>query len=526
MDDVEGLLGLCRLHEIDLVVVGPEAPLVAGVADELGAPAWPCSARARRPRESKGRRRSPRRCWPRPTVPTASALDEARAPCVVKADGLAAGKGVFVCRTQEEADAALDRARALGGDVVVEELLEGEEVSLFALCDGQRALPLAPAQDFKRLVDGDEGPNTGGMGSYSPVPLLDQDDVEELAGLVHRPVIAELARRGTPFAGLLYAGLMLTESGPRVLEFNCRFGDPETQALLPRIEGDLLEALAAAAHGDLAGVELGAGPLAAVAVVLAAGGYPDDPESGIAIGGVEVAGATGALVFHAGTALRHGELVSAGGRVLERGRHGGLRRGGARPGLRRGRADRLPGRALPNGCRLRGRYMSQAESHLHEVPFAALEEFEDAGPLVGILIGSESDREGIEPAVEELNERGISNELRVLSAHRDPRGVAEYASTAALRGVRVIIAGAGMSAALPGAVAAYTELPVIGVPMTSSKTAAGGLDAILSIVQMPPGVPVACVSLNGARNAAILAAKILAQGGGYPIGPSGPATAV
>ena len=165
--------------------------------------------------------------------------------------------------------------------------------------------------------------------------------------------------------------------------------------------------------------------------------------------------------------------------------------------------------------------MSQPESHLHEVPFAALEEFEDAGPLVGILIGSESDREGIEPAVEELNERGISNELRVLSAHRDPRGVAEYASNAALRGVRVIIAGAGMSAALPGAVAAYTELPVIGVPMTSSKTAAGGLDAILSIVQMPPGVPVACVSLNGARNAAILAAKILAQGGGYPIGPGG-----
>jgi 5-(carboxyamino)imidazole ribonucleotide mutase len=152
-----------------------------------------------------------------------------------------------------------------------------------------------------------------------------------------------------------------------------------------------------------------------------------------------------------------------------------------------------------------------------------LEEFEGAGPLVGILIGSESDREQIEPAVEELNERGISNELRVLSAHRDPRSVAEYGSTAALRGVRVIIAGAGMSAALPGAVAAYTELPVIGVPLASSKSAAGGLDAILAIVQMPPGVPVACVSLNGARNAAILAAKILAQGGGYP-GATGPPT--
>ena len=163
--------------------------------------------------------------------------------------------------------------------------------------------------------------------------------------------------------------------------------------------------------------------------------------------------------------------------------------------------------------------MSQPESALPQT-HAIFDEFDDSGPLVGILIGSESDREAMEGAVEELNARAISNELRVLSAHRDPRGVAEYASTAALRGVRVIIAGAGMAAALPGVVAAYTELPVIGVPLTSSKSAMGGLDALLSIVQMPPGVPVACVSLNGARNAAILAAKILAQGGGYP----GPAT--
>jgi 5-(carboxyamino)imidazole ribonucleotide mutase len=172
--------------------------------------------------------------------------------------------------------------------------------------------------------------------------------------------------------------------------------------------------------------------------------------------------------------------------------------------------------------------MSQAESQaetrpdVEPTPLPIIEEFEDAGPLVGILIGSESDRESLQPAIDELNERGISNELRVLSAHRDPRGVAEYASTAALRGVRVIIAAAGMSAALPGAVASYTDLPVIGVPLVSSKTAAGGLDAILAIVQMPPGVPVACVSLGGARNAAILAAKILGQGGGYPEAPKRP----
>jgi phosphoribosylaminoimidazole carboxylase PurE protein len=164
--------------------------------------------------------------------------------------------------------------------------------------------------------------------------------------------------------------------------------------------------------------------------------------------------------------------------------------------------------------------MMSSQPEVAPSAYAIFDELEEEGPLVGILIGSESDREAIEPAVEELNERGISNELRVLSAHRDPRGVAEYASTAAIRGIRVIIAGAGMAAALPGVVASYTELPVIGVPLTSSKSALGGLDALLSIAQMPPGVPVACVSLNGARNAAILAAKILAQGGGYPGRPT------
>ncbi len=316
VDDVEGLLGLCRQHEIHLVVLGPEAPLVAGVADELRragvAVFGPSKAAAR----IEGSKAFAKEVLETAAVPTAALLDEPRAPCVVKADGLAAGKGVFVCRTQEEADAALARTRELGGDVIVEELLEGEEVSLFALTDGHKVLALPPMQDFKRLGDGDEGPNTGGMGSYSPVPFVSEDDVEELAGLVHRPVIAELARRGTPFVGLLYAGLMLTEAGPRVLEFNCRFGDPETQALVPRLEGDLLAALAAAAHGELAGIELPVSSAAAVAVVLAAAGYPDAPEPGVAIGGVEVAGATGALVFHAGTALRHGELVSAGGRVL------------------------------------------------------------------------------------------------------------------------------------------------------------------------------------------------------------------
>jgi phosphoribosylamine--glycine ligase len=315
-DDGEALLDLCRAAEIDLAVIGPEAPLVAGVADLLrasGIGVFGPSAGAARIEGSKAFAKDVMRAA---GVPTARELDGPKAPCVVKADGLAAGKGVFVCRSQAEAEAAWTRAREHGDRVVVEELLDGEEVSLFALCDGADALGLSPAQDFKRLRDGDEGPNTGGMGSYSPVPSLSPAEADELLDTVHRPVLRELAARGTPFLGLLYAGLMLTDDGPRVLEFNCRFGDPETQALLPRLEGDLLQALAAAAAGSLDEVELAASDEAGVTVVLASPGYPDAPETGIEIAGVDEAEAAGALVFHAGTALRGDALVSAGGRVL------------------------------------------------------------------------------------------------------------------------------------------------------------------------------------------------------------------
>ncbi len=203
-------------------------------------------------------------------VPTAETLSVARPPCVVKVDGLAAGKGVFICETAEQLDEGLRAAAAFEGPIVIEELLAGEEISVFALCDGQRVVPLAPAQDFKRIGDGDTGPNTGGMGSFSPVPGFGQAELAELVEQIHRPVIEELARRGAPFVGVLFAGLMLTESGPKVLEFNARFGDPETQSLLPRLDGDLLGALAAAAGGDLEGVELGISDEAAVTVVLAA----------------------------------------------------------------------------------------------------------------------------------------------------------------------------------------------------------------------------------------------------------------
>ena len=315
-EDAESLLGLCRQCGIDLVVIGPEAPLVSGVADNLrhgGVTVFGPSGAAAMIEGSKSFAKDVMKSA---GVPTARELVEPVAPCVIKADGLAAGKGVFVCRTDAEVEAAWPRAQALGDRVVVEELLEGEEVSLFALCDGAVAVALPAAQDAKRLRDGDEGPNTGGMGAYAPLPFLSARDREELVEAVHGPVLDELAKRGSPFVGLLYAGLMLTEDGARTLEFNCRFGDPETQAILPLLEGDLLDALAGAARGDLAGASVDVADGAAATVVLAAPGYPDAPEVGSALSGIEEAEAAGGLVFHAGTALRDGALLSAGGRVL------------------------------------------------------------------------------------------------------------------------------------------------------------------------------------------------------------------
>jgi phosphoribosylamine--glycine ligase len=311
-EDGDGLLDLAAALEADLVVVGPEAPLVAGVANELrrsGVAVFGPSAEAARIEGSKSFAKDVMRAA---GVPTSEALAVARAPCVIKADGLAAGKGVFVCRTQEELDAALRSASAFGDSIVIEELLDGEEVSLFAVCDGARAVPLPAVQDFKRVSEGGEGPNTGGMGSFSPVP----PDVEGLVAAIHQPVLDELAARGTPFVGVLFAGVMLTEDGPRVLEFNCRFGDPETQSLLPRLEDDLLGLLLAAAQGDLAGAEVSIAENAAVTVVLAAGDYPAAGDVGSPIEGVEEAEAAGALVFHAGTALKGDRLVTNGGRIL------------------------------------------------------------------------------------------------------------------------------------------------------------------------------------------------------------------
>jgi phosphoribosylamine--glycine ligase len=312
-EDTEGVLELARSLDTDLVVVGPEAPLVGGLADELRHAGLAVFGPGREAARIEGSKTFAKDVMRAAGVPTAATMSVARPPCVVKVDGLAAGKGVFVCRTQEELAAALPAAAAFGGPLLVEELLEGEEISVFALSDGRDVVPLPAAQDFKRAYDGDEGPNTGGMGSYAPAGGVELDAVLDQ---VHRPVVHELARRGAPFVGVLFAGLMQTESGPHVLEFNARFGDPETQSLMPLLGGDLLAALAAAANGRIARAELGSAHGAAVTVVLAAAGYPAEGDSGSPIEGVDAAEATGAQVFHAGTALRGDHLVTNGGRIL------------------------------------------------------------------------------------------------------------------------------------------------------------------------------------------------------------------
>ena len=332
-EDVDGLVAAARDRHVDLVVVGPEAPLVDGVVDalgEAGVPAFGPSAAAARIEGSKVYAKALMRDVGVPTAGYAVFGDRQEAeahlacasyPAVLKADVLAAGKGVIIAADEREARAALDlffAERRFGDtEVVLEEFLRGDELSLLAVCDGERALPLAPARDFKRIGEGDQGPNTGGMGSFSPVPGFEVDHAEQLARTVHQPIVDELRRRGTPFHGVLYAGVMITPAGPKVLEYNARFGDPETQAVLPRLVSDVLDLLEGSTRrGGLEGVRPEWSPRCAVTVVLASRGYPESSSGGDVIEGLRASDPPDVEVLHAGTAERDGQVVTAGGRVL------------------------------------------------------------------------------------------------------------------------------------------------------------------------------------------------------------------
>ena len=333
-EDISGIVNFAKLEKIGLVVVGPEAPLVAGMADcleDAGIKVFGPSAEAAMIEGSKGMMKDLCAKYDIPTA-TYARFDECNAakeyirahgaPIVVKADGLAAGKGVIICRNENEAYAAIDHIMIedafgdAGAEVVIEEFMTGEEASFFALVDGKHSLPLVAAQDHKAVGEGDEGPNTGGMGAYSPAPVVDKAMAKTIMETIIEPTIRGMAADGTPYKGVLFAGLMITGEGPKLIEYNCRFGDPECQALMVRLESDLLEVLLAAVAGELDKVELKWSSNAALTVVMAVNGYPGSYEKGSEIKGIDDAEAGGAVVFHAGTKTDGEKILANGGRVL------------------------------------------------------------------------------------------------------------------------------------------------------------------------------------------------------------------
>ena len=332
--DHRAVVDFCLRHSIGLVVIGPEAPLVDGLADNLRVKGYPVFGPGKRAAQLEGSKGFTKDLCKRAGIPTAAyervkskdgaiaALDDFALPVVIKADGLAAGKGVIIAETREEALEALDTMfsgafGAAGEEVVLEEFMTGEEASFFALTDGSAILPFGSAQDHKRVGDGDTGPNTGGMGAYSPAPVLTAALEAQAMAEIVEPTVRAMAAAGTPYSGVLYAGLMLTAEGPKLIEYNARFGDPECQVLVMRLKDDLVDLLLAVAEGRLAEVAApNLAPDTALTIVMAANGYPGTPEKGGRIAGVAGAESPGVKVFHAGTAIEGGALVATGGRVL------------------------------------------------------------------------------------------------------------------------------------------------------------------------------------------------------------------
>ena len=514
--DLQGLKAFALEKGIDLTVVGPEAPLTEGIADLFEEAGLLVAGPSKYAAQLEGSKAFAKDAMARFGVPTADYrvfTDPAKAkeyvakasrPLVIKADGLAAGKGVLLCEDVAQAEAAVaqvmeEKAFGAAGDkLVVEEWLRGEEASFLVFTDGETIVAMPSSQDHKAVGEGDTGPNTGGMGAYSPAPVVTPQVEAKAMERVIKPMIAGMAAEGQPFKGILYAGLMIDEAGdPSVLEFNVRFGDPEAQPLLVRLDSDLADILYKMAKGELDQAQVKWSARPSVCVVLASGGYPGKYETGKPISGLENASLCGdTVVFHAGTRLQGDALVTAGGRVL------GVTSLGDSVKDAIERAYEACGYISWDGMYLR-----------RDIGHRALaREQGGVGPLVGVVMGSASDQKVMAATGEALESLGIPYEVRVLSAHRTPGHAAEFAATAAGRGLKVLIAGAGWAAHLAGALAAQSDLPVIAVPIDSSPL--NGMDSLLASVQMPPGVPVATVAIGkgGAFNAGILAAQILALG--------------
>ena len=509
-EDVEKLLEFAKTESIDLTVVGPEGPLSKGIVDRFESEGFRVFGATQKAAALESSKSFAKKIMNKYGVPTAEGrtftsykqaeayIKKKGAPIVVKADGLAAGKGVIVCKTVPEAIRALKQVMVkkefgdAGSKAVVEECLIGEEASFLAFTDGKTVLPLPTSQDHKPIFDNDEGPNTGGMGAYSPAPIVD--------GLFHRkvmekvmiPTVQGMAAEGRPYRGVLYAGLMIKNDEIKVLEFNGRFGDPEAQPLLVRLKTDIIEVMEAVIDGRLDEINLDIDERASVCVVMASGGYPGSYEKGIPISGLDSAGRMkDVVVFHAGTAFKGKNTVATGGRVL------GVTALGDTVEKAISRAYQAVSKIKWKNVHYRSDIGQKALKRLN------------TPPDVGIIMGSDSDLPVMKEAAAILKKFGVPYEMTVASAHRTPERAGRFASTAKERGIKVIIAGAGMAAHLAGVLAAHTTLPIIGVPIGASL---GGMDALLSTVQMPPGVPVATVSIGkaGARNAGLLAVQMLA----------------
>lgn len=512
--DVDGLVSFAKDEKIDLTVVGPELSLTAGIVDVFEGEGLRIFGPSQEGAILEGSKVYTKEFLKKYKIPSAKFkvfkdskkakkyIDKHGAPLVVKADGLAAGKGVIVALTTQEAKDAVDlimKDKAFGeagNKLIVEECLKGEEASFIAFTDGKTILPLPTSQDHKAVYNGDKGPNTGGMGAYSPAPVVTEKIADYVMKKVMLPTIKGMAKEGRPYKGMLYAGLMIDGDKVNVLEFNCRFGDPEAQPLLMRLKSDVVDIFDAVIDERLDQVDMKIDPRPTVCVVMASGGYPGRYTTGKVIRGLKKASAVrGVVVFHAGTSIKNGRVSSAGGRVL------GVTAVAKDLEKAINAAYKAVDQISWTGSFFRTDIGAKALSTRQEL---------DAKPVVGIVMGSDSDLPVMKAAADFLTSMGIPFEMTVASAHRTPERAALFAATAREKGVKLIIAGAGMAAHLAGVLAAHTDLPVIGVPLDASPL--NGMDALLATVQMPPGVPVATMGIgkSGAHNAAVLAARILA----------------
>ncbi len=510
-EEIDKLAEFAEKKGIDLTVVGPEIPLAMGIVDifeEKGLKIFGPSKLAAQLESSKSFAKDLMEKYNIPTAAGQAFTDFKKAedyilkkgaPLVLKADGLAAGKGVIICMTEDEAIAALkliikDSAFGKAGEkVVVEEFLKGEEASFIAFTDGKTVLPLPSSQDHKAIYDGDQGPNTGGMGAYSPAPVIDRFLNNKIMNQVMIPAVRAMAAEGNSYKGILYAGLMIDKDRIRVLEFNVRLGDPEAQPLLMRLKSDIVPLMEGVITETLHEQTLEIDKRASLCVVMAAGGYPESYEKGFPISGIDHANQMEDIfVFHAGTTINNSDIVTSGGRVL---------------GVT-GLGDSVK-EAVSKVYTAVSKISWNNMYHRKDIGEKAVKRME-ISPVVSIVMGSISDLAVMDEAVAILKKFDIPHEITVASAHRNPARVMQIASNAVKNGIKVIIAGAGHAAHLAGVIAAHTILPVIGVPIDSSCLQ--GIDSLLSTLQMPPGIPVATMAVgkSGAKNGGILAVQILA----------------